>query len=269
MLGRKQKNAIIKVKSKAVAQIKKKFEIEVIRNAAFSVGTDFNSVRMALNDPKTIPLVVPLQGKSLDGNRVIQNYEPFKISRFLSRMKLAVFLVASDQEFLGGDPAHIRLIKTGAESSVIQQDFFIDEIQIYQAKTYGSDGILLDSEFLDAKKLTSFAEVTFQLGMEPFLKINNPADLQIIDPEIIGGIVFEKEIIFGSLQSKFSQLLKEKKFSQLPRIIRTSLISLAEINQFYDQGIDHFLLNDDWLQQPDALIILEQMIQKNWPERKK
>jgi len=266
MLSKQQKNAIVKIKSQEVRQIKKKFDIGLIRNAAFSIGTDFNSARVALNDPQTIPLIVPLLKKSLHVQGVIENYQPFKISRLLSQMKLAVFLVASDRDLLGGDPAHIRLVKTGAEVSVLQHDFFIDEVQIYQAKSYGSDGILLDREFLDPKKLASFAEITFQMGMEPFLKIYHPADLQHVDPEIIGGFIIEKESISGNFQFEFHKLLKEEKFLHLPKIIISSWLSEEDIRQFHQHGINHFMLNEDWLQQPDALIVLERMIQTNWPD---
>jgi indole-3-glycerol phosphate synthase len=267
MLTKKQKNSIVRIKSKEVSQIKKKFDIGLIRNAAFSIGTDFNSARVALNDPKTIPLIVPLLRKSLQGKGVIENYQPFKISRLLSRMKLTLFLVASDRELLGGDPAHIRLVKTGAEVCVIQHDFFIDEVQIYQAKSYGSDGILLDSDLLDPKKLASFAEIAFQMGMEAFLKIYHPSDLQYIDHEIIGGLVFDGERISENLHSEFYTMLKEEKFSQLPKIIGLSRLSSVEISQFNDYGIYHFLLSEDWLQQPDALLELERLIQKNWPDQ--
>lgn len=267
MLKKKLQDAIVKLKLKEVTQIKKKFEIGLIRNAVFSVGTDFNSAQVTLNNSKTIPVIVPLQRKYLTGNGEIENYEPFKITRSLSKMNLAVFLVASDREFMGGDPAHIKLVKTGAEISVIQHDFFIDEVQIYQAKSYGSDGILLDSEFLDSKKLGLFSEVAFQLGMEPFIKIDSTTELENIDHEIIGGVVIEKEGISGVLKSEFYRRMKEAKPSPLPVIVRTPWLSPREIDYFRDQGIHHFLLNDDWLWQPDALKVLERMIQNNWPDR--
>jgi indole-3-glycerol phosphate synthase len=266
MLTKQQKNAIVKVKSQEVVQLKKIFDIGLIRNAAFSIGTDFTSVKVSLQDPDTIPLIIPLLKRSPQGKGEIEKYEPFKISRALSRMKLAVFLVASDRQMLGGDPAHIRLVKTGAEVSVIQYDFFIDEVQIYQAKSYGSDGILLDREFLDPKKLASFAEITFQMGMEPLLKIYHPADLRHIDHEIIGGFIIEKESISGNLQSEFHRLLKEEKFLSLPKIIIASWLSREDVKQFREYGFTHFMLNNDWLQQPDALIVLERMIQTNWPD---
>jgi indole-3-glycerol phosphate synthase len=185
MLDKRVVNNIIKVKSKEFKKIKKTFDMGLIRNAAFSVGTDFNSAQQELKDTKNIPLIIPIQSKLLSGKGEIDNYEPFKLTRALIKLKLAVFLVASDREFLGGDPAHIKLVKTGAEVSVIQHDFFIDEVQLYQAKSYGSDGIVLDSEFLDSHKLALFADIAFQLGVEPFLKISGAADLNILNQKLL------------------------------------------------------------------------------------
>ncbi len=266
-LDKSLKKKIISIKNKELKSIKDHFDLGLIRNASFSVGTDFYSAQMALNSHQSIPLIIPLQRRELQGNKELANYDPFKMVRSLVKLKLSVFLVASDRQFWGGDPSHIKLAKTGSEVSVIQRDFFIDEVQLYQAKSFGADGVLLDADFLDSVKLASFADITFQLGLEPFLKIYSVSDLAHVEPEIIGGLVVEKDNADEILTSDFYQKVKAKKHSQVPFILSSSWFSRQEMAGFGERGIHHFVLDDTWLNRQNAIFELERMIQHNWPDK--
>lgn len=266
-LDKSFKKKIISMKMKELKSLKDHFDLGLIRNASFSVGTDFFSAQMALNSHQSIPLIIPLQRRDLKSNKELDNYDPFKMVRSLVKLKLLVFLIASDRQFLGGDPSHIKLAKIGSEVSVVQRDFFIDEVQLYQAKSFGADGVLLDADFLDSTKLASFADITFQLGLEPFLKIYSVSDLTHVEPEIVGGLIVEKDNADEILTSDFYQKVKSMKHSQVPLILSSSWFSRQEIADFGERGIHHFVLDDTWLIRQNAIFELGRMVQHNWPDK--
>ncbi len=257
--------AIHKKKKKEIKQLRDNFEIGLIRNAAFSVGTEFYSAQVALNDKESLPIAVPLLSHISDEGYRIENYQPFRLARALYRLKVPTLFVATDSEFLGGDHSHVNLVKTGSEISVIQRDFIIDEAQIYTAKSIGADGLLLDSALLDPAKLAEFTEITFAMGMEPFLKLHAERDLEKVELELIGGVVLEKDVFRILQKGTLFKRLREIENEKIPILMIHDPASLAEIREWEDQGVRQFLLPDDWLLQENPILALEQKVRQFWP----
>ncbi|MEJ2636063.1 MAG: hypothetical protein P8184_12320 [Calditrichia bacterium] len=245
--------------------LREQFDIELIRNAAFSVGTEFYSAKVALQEPDSLPVAVPLLANINELDYHIENYQPFRLARALIKLKVPVLFVASDPDYLGGDPSHINLVKTGSDVAVIQRDFIIDEAQIYQAKSIGADGLLLDDAFLDASKMAQFTEITFAMGLEPFLKISNPQNLEKTELELISGIVAEKSGYEILRSSAIFRQLKEAHQGDLPILLIHFPRTAKERQDWEAQGISQFLLPDSWLLWENPVQELERLAYTLWP----
>lgn len=259
------KKRIIKTKEKELTHLKKHFDVGFIRSAAFSVGTDFCSARVGLQDNRNLPLVLPLVSRIVNCRHEIDNYHPFRLARSLSQLKVPAVLVATDSKFLGGDLSHINPIKTGSEISVVRYDFIIDEVQIYQSKSLGADGILLDAALLTPEKLAEFAEITFSIGLEPFLKIERPTDLQKVEPELIAGLVLDQKgfTMLGKNGSK--GILSEFEKKEIPVLLIHKPGHQDEAEEWRQQGIRYFLFPDDWLLERNPLRNVEKVVNRIWP----
>ncbi len=77
-----------------------------------------------------------------------------------------------------GDIKYISLIKSRVNLPVLQKDFIIDPIQIYEAKLNGSDALLLIAKILDEKTLIDFVNLCLEIGIEPVVEINDEIDLK-------------------------------------------------------------------------------------------
>ncbi len=89
----------------------------------------------------------------------------------------AISLV-TEKKFFKGDPAYIARIKTQVSLPVLQKDFIIDPYQIYEAKLYGADALLLIVRLLTKEQVRSYVALCLELGIEPIVEIHNEADLE-------------------------------------------------------------------------------------------
>ncbi len=259
-------NSIIKIKKKEIKKLRRDFDIGLIRNAAFSVGTEFYSPQVSLQAVDTLPLALPLLPHLRDENTVIENYQPFTLARALFKLRVPVLFVATDREILGGDPGHVNLVKTGQDISVVQRDFIIDEAQLYQAKTIGSDGLLLDADLLEPDKLAEFAEITFAMGIEPFLRVDDAAQLKKVEAELVGGLVLEKDAFEKLRKSEEYKQIRSVNQGRVPVLLIHQPQSIQELKQWAEEGIRYFLLPDNWLLQENPVYQLEAMARNFWPE---
>ena len=262
------KHRIRKEKKAEVQQLRKNFDPGLIRNAAFSVGTEFHSVQVALQE-SPVPLVVPLQGKLPEGKTLSESYQPYRFAYKLARMSVPALLVATDRNYLGGDPSHINLVKTGLEVSVIQRDFFVDEVQIYMAKALGSDGILLEAELLTPEELAKFTDVAFQTGMESFLKIENPEHLAPVEIDIIGGIVLEASHLPEFKKSAEWKKIKHSQQGKIPLLIDHIFPVAESLKHIHPEEGTGFILPSSWLGEEEPWDSLPQYIEnvRKWKEK--
>lgn len=86
--------------------------------------------------------------------------------------------VVTEKHFFKGDPELIKRIKKITSLPILQKDFVIDEYQIYEAKIFQADALLLIAQILSEQKLVSLVELIQKIGIEPVVEINNKEDLK-------------------------------------------------------------------------------------------
>jgi anthranilate synthase/indole-3-glycerol phosphate synthase/phosphoribosylanthranilate isomerase len=74
--------------------------------------------------------------------------------------------------------------------AVLRKDFIIDIYQVYEARCFGADSILLIVAILSDKKLVELLEVSRMLEMEPLVEVANEDEMKralSLGAKVIGG----------------------------------------------------------------------------------
>lgn len=72
---------------------------------------------------------------------------------------------------------HLRGVKEKTGKPVLRKEFIIDAYQVYQARAYGADAILLMANILDSASMKEFHELAKSLGMEALFETHEPGEL--------------------------------------------------------------------------------------------
>lgn len=73
--------------------------------------------------------------------------------------------------------------------ALLRKDFIIDEYQVYEARYYGADTLLLIVAALSKEELINLLGLSRQLGMEPLVEVNNADEMKIaleVGSKVIG-----------------------------------------------------------------------------------
>src|ERR1051326_4677249 len=74
-------------------------------------------------------------------------------------------------------------VKNQTGKPVLRKDFIIEEYQVFQARAYGADAILLMANILEADEMKGFSEIAFELGMDVLFETHCPEELAQLPPE--------------------------------------------------------------------------------------
>lgn len=99
-----------------------------------------------------------------------EHYEPSAIAAVYSRYASGISVLCEPDRF-GGDYDHLAAVAAATHLPVLCKDFIIDEVQLYAARYFGADAVLLMLSVLDDASYTHLAGVADQLGMDVLTEV--------------------------------------------------------------------------------------------------
>ena len=136
---------IIKKKNQRVDENKKNISIELLKNKISKYKTFLNFKEKISNNVKNnkISIIGEIKKASPSAGLIFDDYDPLKIANIYNDNKVTCLSVLTEEDFFLGNLKHIDQIKKETKLPILCKDFFIDPFQIYQARSYGADAILI------------------------------------------------------------------------------------------------------------------------------
>lgn len=118
-----------------------------------------------------IKLASPSQGairKDADIQRIANIYEPFA----------DVISVLADEKFFSGSLSFVKMVSSKTTCPVLCKDVVVSPLQIYEARFYGADVVLLMLSVLDDEAYRSCAKVAFDLGLDVICEVHTEEEME-------------------------------------------------------------------------------------------
>lgn len=92
--------------------------------------------------------------------------------------------VLTDTHFFGGGFRDLQQARSLASIPLLRKDFIIDPYQVYQARVFGADAILLIAACLTPEQCFSLAKSAHEIHLEVLLEIHHENELTHLNPYI-------------------------------------------------------------------------------------
>lgn len=132
----------------------------------------------ALTSSTTTPIIAEIKLASPTHPHLGKTIDIVKRPQEYQAGGAAALSFITETHYFKSETSHILLLKKSCALPILQKDFVIDEYQIHQAATLGSDALLLIARIVDTETLKYFVTLTQKLGIEPVVEINNHHDLE-------------------------------------------------------------------------------------------
>lgn len=90
----------------------------------------------------------------------------------------SVVSVLTEQRRFGGSLADLEAVRDRIEIPVLRKDFVVSSYQLWEARAYGADLVLLIVAALEQKALVSLVERTQSLGMTALVEVHDEDELR-------------------------------------------------------------------------------------------
>lgn len=173
-------NKILATKAEEVAAQKAAVSLEDIKaqaQTAAPVCSFIGSIRE--KHAQNLPAIIAEVKKASPSKGLIRpDFHPAEIAVAYEKAGAACLSVLTDEPYFQGSPEYLKQARAAVALPVLRKDFIIDEYQIYQARAWGADAILLIAAALEAGQLERFEAVAHELGMTVLLELHDASELE-------------------------------------------------------------------------------------------
>lgn len=105
-------------------------------------------------------------------------FYPAEIAKSYAQHGAACLSVLTDKPFFQGSPDYLRQARAVCSLPVLRKDFIVDFYQVYEARLWRADCILLIAAALDAGLMAELEACAHELGMDVLVEVHNEAELR-------------------------------------------------------------------------------------------
>ena len=174
----------------------------------------------------------------------------------------AVSVLTEGRKF-GGSLADLAAVRSAVNIPILRKDFTVDEYQIFEARAYGADIILLIVAALSDLQLSEFFVISKSLGMQVLVETHTLEEVEralLLDPEIIG--VNARDLTTLKInQNAFNELAKAIPAGTV-KVAESGIASLADVISYRNSGAEAILVGEALVKDGDPAQMIQNFINR-------
>jgi indole-3-glycerol phosphate synthase len=171
--------------------------------------------------------------------------------------------VLTDTIFFGGVLEDLKNVRMAVELPLLRKDFIIDTYQLYEAKAFGADVVLLIAAALQKDEVNRLACKARELGLEVLLEIHNKEELEFVNQyvNIVG--VNNRSLETFVVDVETSKKLAASIPPGITKISESGITSPTVVSELRKSGYSGFLMGELFMKESNPWEELASFIATN------
>ncbi|PWC12658.1 bifunctional indole-3-glycerol phosphate synthase/phosphoribosylanthranilate isomerase [Brenneria roseae subsp. americana] len=187
------------------------------------------------------------------------DFDPVAIARVYQDYASAIS-VLTDEKYFQGDFSFLPLVSAAVSQPVLCKDFIISPYQIYLARYYQADAILLMLSVLDDDRYRQLSDVAHSLKLGVLTEVSNEEELQRaiqLEARVVG--INNRNLRDLSIDLNRTRTLAPRLPSGVTVISESGINRYAQIREL-SQFADGFLIGSSLMSEPDLTMAVRRVI---------
>lgn len=130
---------------------------------------------------KDLAVIAEIKRASPSRSVIREDFDPLAIAEEYVRGGASAISVLTDEIYFQGHIEYISRVRSAVPLPILRKDFIVDSYQLYEAKAYGADAVLLIAAALGVRELSELAGEAKSLGLECLIEVHNESELHSLD----------------------------------------------------------------------------------------
>lgn len=232
-----------------VAAAKAEISIQDLEKSEF-FARKTNSLVSSLSAENSTGIIAEHKRKSPSKGVINDQLSVEEVTQGYAQAGAAGLSVLTDTDFFGGNKEDLQKARIANPSTpILRKDFMIDEYQVYEAKAWGADVILLIAACLSPEQIKTLSQKAHELGLEVLLEIHDQEELDRSPLEYVDIVGVNNRNLknFAENNVNASLNLAEKIPANIIKISESCISEPETINLLKSAGYKGFLIGETFM----------------------
>lgn len=211
-----------------------------------------------------VRLIAEVKRASPSKGVICNNFNPLDIARVYADNGAAAISVLTEPKYFQGSLDYLRDIKKVLyykSVPLLRKDFIFDPYQVFEARAYDADCVLLIIAILTPEKLSQLLQFSRQLGMMSLVEVHNEAEVKIAlnsEAKIIG--INNRDL--NTFDVDLNTTLRLRSLIPADRIVvsESGINSREDMNKLGEWGVNAALVGEALMSAPDIAIKMRELL---------
>lgn len=259
-------NKILEVKAEEVAAAKKQRDLASLRRDV-EANTDARAALRGFEASLRSKIagghagVIAEVKKASPSKGILRaDFRPAEIAQSYAKHGAACLSVLTDVQFFQGAPEYLQQARAACAIPVLRKDFMVDPYQVYEARSWGADCILLIVAALDHGLMAELEACAHELGMGVLVEVHDADELDAalrLKTAMLGINNRNLRTFETSLQTTIG-LLPRIPSNKLV-VTESGILTPNDVNQMRDADVHAFLVGEAFMRALDPGVELSRL----------
>lgn len=200
--------------------------------------------------------------------------DPAELARSYQAGGACAVSVLTEQRRFKGSLDDLAVVRSAVTIPVLRKEFIVDSYQIYEARAYGADIILLIVAALSDEELVEFSTLTHALGMRALIEVHDAQEIgRVIHLSQKGALTIDllginaRNLKTLEINSEAFALLAPLVPPSIPLIAESGISNSAEVGALSALGAAGILVGEALVKDGDPAKSIEEFINRAERER--
>ena len=216
--------------------------------------------KAALQRPE-LAVIAEMKSKSPSAGQLAAGaYRPSAIAETYAKAGAAALSVLTQGSRFGGAPEHLALARQAVRIPVLRKDFVTDPYQVFEARAYGADAVLLIVAAVEEAQLRELLALVRRLGMAALVEVHTTRELDTaisVRADIVG--INHRNLKTLTVDTGLTARLRPRVPAGTVLVSESGILDAGDARRMRAVGADAVLVGEALMRSEDPRNLIREM----------
>ena len=211
-----------------------------------------------------VSVIAEVKRASPSAGLIRADFDPAEIARAYEAAGADAISVLTEPRYFQGNLSYLRVVREAVGDGgppILRKDFITDAYQIYEARAFHADAVLLIVQVLDPRRLAELLALTHELGMTALVEAHESAELEIAiasGARVIG--INNRDLKTFRVDISVTERLRPRVPADRILVSESGIHTRRDVKHLAGIGINAVLVGETLMRAPDIARALGELL---------